>query len=228
MLYRVNKFKPGSTLRKEIYTFLVPLLLSFQDNNTEVVKACGGALTEWTNVIGWSSFTQTFRHTTLSDHIQVLEETCKYLVSTCKRHIVGELLFQSFGFLKSSQSFLRTAAVHFIGLIVEKINLHYIHQDDVQLLQNALECMTNDPVESNQILVNTLLKSIEEYVHLGPSSASIMSPLSSHFFRLSSIKVKKRKRLFKTVKREGDNDTNQKRNRLLGPLNSLYNWFKER
>lgn len=38
MLYRVDKFKPGSTLRKEIYTFLVPLLLSFQDNNAEVVK----------------------------------------------------------------------------------------------------------------------------------------------------------------------------------------------
>lgn len=38
MLYQVDKFKPGFTLRKEIYNFLVPLLLSFQDTSTEVVK----------------------------------------------------------------------------------------------------------------------------------------------------------------------------------------------
>jgi len=81
MLHQVDKYKPGLSTRREIYTFLVPLLLSILDNNTKVVKACGGALTEWTNVIGWSSLTQIFRHTTLSNHIQVLEETCKYLVS---------------------------------------------------------------------------------------------------------------------------------------------------
>lgn len=38
MLCRVDKFKPGHILRREIYMFLVPLLLSFQDNNPEVVK----------------------------------------------------------------------------------------------------------------------------------------------------------------------------------------------
>ncbi|XP_012587774.1 PREDICTED: maestro heat-like repeat-containing protein family member 1 [Condylura cristata] len=80
MLRQVSKFKSGSTVRREIYTFLVPLLLSIQDTNTEVVKACGGALTEWTKVIVWSSLTEIFRHTTLSDHIHVLEETCKYLL----------------------------------------------------------------------------------------------------------------------------------------------------
>ncbi|XP_019516514.1 PREDICTED: uncharacterized protein LOC109392470, partial [Hipposideros armiger] len=136
MLYRVDKFKPGPILRREIYTLLVPLLLSFQDNNTEVVKACGGALTEWTNVIGWSSLTQTFRHTTLSDHIQVLKETCNYLVSTCEKQLLGEFLSQSFGFLKSPQTFLREAAVNFIGLIVKKINMNHIQEDDIQLLQN--------------------------------------------------------------------------------------------
>ncbi|KAM9674103.1 maestro heat-like repeat-containing protein family member 1 [Trichechus inunguis] len=115
MLRRVDKFKPGPLIRKEIFTFLVPLLLSIQDNNAEVIKACGGALTEWTNVIGWSSLTQTFRHTTLSDHIQVLEETCKYLVGTGKKQLIGELLTQSFVFLKNSQPFLRAAAVTFIA-----------------------------------------------------------------------------------------------------------------
>ncbi|XP_077727597.1 maestro heat-like repeat-containing protein family member 1 isoform X6 [Canis aureus] len=138
MLRHIDKFKPRLTTRREIYTFLVPLLLSIQDNNTEVVKACGRALTEWTNVIGWSSLTQTFRHITLSDHIQVLEETCKYLVNTSKTQLVGDLLFQSFGFLKSSQSFLRAAAINFIALTVKKLNMSQIHEDDVELLQNGL------------------------------------------------------------------------------------------
>lgn len=38
MLQRVDKFKPGAITRREIYSFLVPLLLSIQDNNIEVVK----------------------------------------------------------------------------------------------------------------------------------------------------------------------------------------------
>ncbi|XP_032246588.1 uncharacterized protein LOC116623496 [Phoca vitulina] len=118
MLHQVDKYKPGLSTRREIYTFLVPLLLSILDNNTKVVKACGGALTEWTNVIGWSSLTQIFRHTTLSNHIQVLEETCKYLVSTSKIQLVGDLRSQSFGFLKSPQSFLRAAAINFIGKVL--------------------------------------------------------------------------------------------------------------
>lgn len=36
-------------------------------------------------------------------------------VNTSKTQLVGDLLFQSFGFLKSSQSFLRAAAINFIG-----------------------------------------------------------------------------------------------------------------
>ncbi|XP_077871537.1 maestro heat-like repeat-containing protein family member 6 [Ictidomys tridecemlineatus] len=38
MLRRIFKLKPGSFVRKEVFTFLVPLLLSIQDNNIEVVK----------------------------------------------------------------------------------------------------------------------------------------------------------------------------------------------
>ena len=38
MLCRLKKCKPGSPLRKEVNSFLVPLLLSLQDNNTDVVK----------------------------------------------------------------------------------------------------------------------------------------------------------------------------------------------
>ncbi|XP_073743056.1 uncharacterized protein [Callorhinus ursinus] len=137
MLHQVDKIKPGLSTRRDIYTFLVPLLLSIQDNNTEVVKAWGGALTEWTNVIGWSSLTQIFQHTTLSNHIQVLEETCKYLVSTSKIQLVGDLLSQSFGFLKSPQSFLRAAAIDFTELTAKKLNRSQIHEDDAELLQNG-------------------------------------------------------------------------------------------
>nr|XP_025851203.1 maestro heat-like repeat-containing protein family member 1 isoform X2 [Vulpes vulpes] len=230
MLRHIDKFKPRLTTRREIYTFLVPLLLSIQDNNTEVVKACGRALTEWTNVIGWSSLTQTFRHTTLSDHIQVLEETCKYLVNTSKTQLVGDLLFQSFGFLKSSQSFLRAAAINFIALTVKKLNMSQIHEDDVELLQNAIGNLRNDPVESIQSLVNTTLKKIDEYINFRSISTSRMSQISNNILKVTGIKnPERKKRLFRSVKRERDDDDNQKIWRWLqSPLNSLRNRYSGR
>nr|XP_012634902.2 maestro heat-like repeat-containing protein family member 1 [Microcebus murinus] len=139
MLGGVIKYKPGAPMKKELYKFLLPLLLSIQDNNAEVVKACRGALTEWVEVIGWSSLTHTFKHTTLSDHLQVIEETCKYLVHTGKYQLMGELLSQSFGFLKSPQTFLRAAAVTFIGFTVKKNNMKHVYEEDVQVVWNG-EC----------------------------------------------------------------------------------------
>ncbi|KAM5332406.1 maestro heat-like repeat-containing protein family member 7 [Glossophaga mutica] len=136
MLCQVKKFKPGSTLRKEINSFLVPLLLSIQDSNADVVKACGRALTEWTKVTGWLRLIYVFQESNLSDPIHVLEETSNYLVSTRDTQFLGDLLLQSFEFLRSSQPFLRTAAVIFVASITLKINLKYIREDDVQLLQN--------------------------------------------------------------------------------------------
>ncbi|XP_053514739.1 maestro heat-like repeat family member 5 [Artibeus jamaicensis] len=52
ILTQVRKLKPGSALRKQMNSLLVPLLLSLQDNNTDAVKACRRALTEWTKVMG--------------------------------------------------------------------------------------------------------------------------------------------------------------------------------
>ncbi|VCX10603.1 unnamed protein product [Gulo gulo] len=228
MLRHVYKFKPGLSTRREIYSFLVPLLLSFQDNNTEVVKACRGALTEWTTVIGWSSLTQIFKHATLSDHIQVLEETCKYLVSTSKTQLVGDLLSQSFDFLKSPQSFLRAAAINFIGLTTKKLNMTQIDDDDVEVIQNAIGSLRNDPVESVQSLVNTTLKRIHEYVNPGSVSTSRMSQLSNNIFKVTGMKTPKRKkRLFKSVKRE--RDENQKIWKWLqSPLYSLRKRYNRR
>ncbi|KAM4819815.1 maestro heat-like repeat-containing protein family member 1 [Thomomys bottae] len=140
MLHRLFQFKPGVLVRKEIYIFLVPLLLSIQDNNVEVVKACRGALAEWTTVIGWSSLTQMFRHTTLSDHIQVLEETCKFLVTSGRLPLVGDLLTQSFSFLRSPQVFLRMASLNFIELTLKNIQMAAIHEDDVEQIQLS-ECL---------------------------------------------------------------------------------------
>ncbi|XP_022267194.2 maestro heat-like repeat-containing protein family member 1 isoform X6 [Canis lupus familiaris] len=229
MLRHIDKFKPRLTTRREIYTFLVPLLLSIQDNNTEVVKACGRALTEWTNVIGWSSLTQTFRHITLSDHIQVLEETCKYLVNTSKTQLVGDLLFQSFGFLKSSQSFLRAAAINFIALTVKKLNMSQIHEDDVELLQNAIGNLRNDPVESIQSLVNTTLKKIDEYINFRSISTSRMSQISNNILKVTGIKnPERKKRLFRSVKRERDDDNQKIWRWLQSPLNSLRNRYSGR
>ncbi|KAM5174128.1 maestro heat-like repeat-containing protein family member 1 [Callospermophilus lateralis] len=209
MLRRIFKLKPGSFVRKEVFTFLVPLLLSIQDNNIEVVKACGGTLTEWTHVLGWSSLTETFRHTTLSDHIQVVGETCKFLVGQHKYHQLGDLLFQSFGFLKRPQPFLRAAAVNFIGLTTKSINMNCIHDDDVQLIRHALECVKNDPRDAIKVIANAILKKIDEDVKIQGSYASRLSQISSNFLRGFGIKTRKRKKhLFRTVKREIDIDEN--------------------
>ncbi|XP_049738136.1 maestro heat-like repeat-containing protein family member 7 isoform X2 [Elephas maximus indicus] len=212
MLHRVDKFKPGPLIRKEIFTFLVPLLLSIQDNNAEVIKACGGALTEWTNVIGWSSLTQMFRHTTLSDHIQVLEETCKYLVGTGKKQLIGELLTQNFIFLKSSQPFLRASAVTVIGLITKRLNMSNLHKDDVATLRNALLSVRNDPSEPIQSLANIVLKRMSVNTKSKPGLTSTLSRLSTNLLKVSCIKDRtKKKRLFKVSKQEEDNDSNQKK-----------------
>ncbi|XP_045423881.1 maestro heat-like repeat-containing protein family member 1 [Lemur catta] len=81
MLSRDRKYKPGATMKRELYTFLLPLLLNMQEGNSEMVKACGGALAEWAELTGWASLTRSLRHTTLSDPPQVLQDTCVYLVS---------------------------------------------------------------------------------------------------------------------------------------------------
>ncbi|XP_037370454.2 maestro heat-like repeat-containing protein family member 7 [Talpa occidentalis] len=229
MLRQVGKFKPGSSIQKEIYTFLVPLLLSIQDTNIEVIKACGGALTEWTKVIVWSSLTEAFRHTTLSDHIHVLEETCKYLVGTGKLQLVGDLLSQSFDFLKSPQFFLRAAALNFIGFTVKRLNMKLIHPKDVQLLRSVLTSLNNDPMEDIPILAHNVLKAIEDSLASGYASTSRLTQLSRHFFKWSCLKhTERKKRLFKTVKREKA-ESDQKRTAptwLQSPLASLRNWYK--
>ncbi|XP_047406781.1 maestro heat-like repeat-containing protein family member 2A [Sciurus carolinensis] len=209
MLRRIFKFKPGSFIRKEVFTFLVPLLLSIQDNNIEVVKACGGALTEWTHVLGWSSLTETFRHTTLSDHIQAVEETCKFLVDQGKYHHLGEVLYQSFGFLKRPQPFLRAAAVNFIGLTTKSINMNRIHENDVQLIRDALENVKNDPKDSIKAMVNVILTKVDEDVKFQGSHTSRLSQMSNNFLKGFGIKTPdKKKRLFKIVKRDVDIDEN--------------------
>ncbi|XP_045382937.1 maestro heat-like repeat-containing protein family member 7 [Lemur catta] len=193
MLGRVIKYKPGAPMKKELYKFLLPLLLSIQDNNTEVVKACGGALTEWVEVIGWSSLTHTFQHTTLSDHLQVIEETCKYLVHTGKYQLIGELLSQSFGFLKSPQAFLRAAAVTFIGFIIKKNNMKQVCEEDVQVIRNTLEKMNNDPEQT----VKSLAQSILNEADASPTSQFTRTSRIS----IMGIKARARKKhLFKQEK----------------------------
>ncbi|XP_053081674.1 maestro heat-like repeat-containing protein family member 1 isoform X9 [Acinonyx jubatus] len=153
-------------------------------------------------------------------------------VGTKKIRLVGEFLSQSFDFLTSPQSFLREAAINFIGLTIKRLTMKRIHEDDVELLQNAIGSLRNDPVESIQSLVTTTLKNLDEYLNPESISASRMSQLSNNIFKVTGMKTSERKkRLFKTVKQERDDDDNQKKNIwnwLRGPLNSLCNWHNRR
>ncbi|XP_064140813.1 uncharacterized protein LOC135231256 [Loxodonta africana] len=153
-----------------------------------------------------------FRHTTLSDHIQVLEETCKYLVGTGKKQLIGELLTQNFIFLKSSQPFLRASAVTVIGLITKRLNMSNLHKDDVATLRNALLSVRNDPSEPIQSLANIVLKRMSVNTKSKPGLTSTLSRLSTNLLKVSCIKDRtKKKRLFKVSKQEEDNDSNQKK-----------------
>ncbi|XP_053425995.1 maestro heat-like repeat-containing protein family member 6 [Nycticebus coucang] len=218
MLRGVIKYKPGTTMKRELHKFLLPLLLSIQDNNTEVVKACRGALTEWVKVIDWSSLTHTFQHTTLSDHLQVIEETCKYLTYPGKHQILGELLSQSFIFLKSPQIFLRIASITFIGFTIRKMNMKYVFEEDVQVIRNVLESMNDDPEQSVRALAQNALEEIDA----NPRSQVLRTP------RLSIKGLKgpvRKKHLFKQEK-----DPQQEETRLLFPVlvNAIRRWQNRR
>ncbi|XP_072510144.1 maestro heat-like repeat-containing protein family member 1 isoform X2 [Notamacropus eugenii] len=195
MLHQICKFSPGPKTQKELYSFLVPLLISIQDNNLEVAKVCGRALTEWAVGIGWTSLKQTFQNTVITDHVKILEETCKCLVGTSQNHLVGKLLFQSFGFLKSPRPFIRAAAITFIGHTVMKLNVNEMHEDDVQLLLNALQDLKDDPVDSIQGLISITIKKME--------TAYVNSPISSGLHLRNNFRVPgfgTKKRLFKNIK----------------------------
>ncbi|KAM8980758.1 LOW QUALITY PROTEIN: maestro heat-like repeat-containing protein family member 1 [Sarcophilus harrisii] len=194
MLHQVYKFRPGPKTRNALYSFLVPLLISIQDNNIEVAKVCGKALTEWAIGIGWISLRQTFQNTIITDHVKILEETCKCLVSTNQSQLVGKLLFQSFGFLKSPRPFIRAAAITFIGQTVMKLNVNEIHEEDVELLLNALQELNDDPEESIQGLVSITIKKMQTASYVKTSTRSYLRPN----LRVPGFGVKKR--LFKNIK----------------------------
>ncbi|KAG6934106.1 maestro heat-like repeat family member 7, partial [Chelydra serpentina] len=109
MLKCVNNYKPGPVIHNEIYCALVPLMLVMQTNNHEILKACGDTLAECAQVMGWNQPRNLFRQMTLSDHLQVLQEMCKFLVRKCRR-MVGDFLLKSIAYLKNPQPLLREAA----------------------------------------------------------------------------------------------------------------------
>ncbi|XP_051857358.1 maestro heat-like repeat-containing protein family member 1 isoform X2 [Antechinus flavipes] len=194
MLHQVYKFRPGPKTRNALYSFLVPLLISIQDNNIEVAKVCGKALIEWAIGIGWTSLRQTFQTTIITDHVKILEEACKCLVSTNQSQLVGKLLFQSFGFLKSPRPFIRAAAITFIGQTVMKLNMNEIYEEDVEQLLNALQELNNDPEESIQGLVSITIKKME-------TASYVKTNTRLHLRQNLKVPVfGVKKRLFKNIK----------------------------
>lgn len=98
-------------------------------------------------------------------------------------------------------------------------------------LVSALQSVSNDPVESIQTLVNTTLKNIDYLVNTRPIRTSRISRLSTTFFKVSGMKTPKRKkRLFKIVRRETGDDNQKKKvwNWLRATLHSLNSQHKGR
>ncbi|XP_028916818.1 maestro heat-like repeat-containing protein family member 6 [Ornithorhynchus anatinus] len=110
--------------------------------------------------MGWTAPMQMFQHMTLSDHIQVLAEACKYLTVN-HWDMVGEFLLQSLAFLKSPQSFLREAAASFIGLTIKRMSLIHVQEEDVELLISSLRALNNDPVATVRAVAVAALRNVD-------------------------------------------------------------------
>ncbi|CAM4648320.1 maestro heat-like repeat-containing protein family member 1 [Lepidochelys kempii] len=160
MLKCVNKYKPGPVIHNEIYCALVPLMLVMQRNNHEILKACGDTLAECAQVMGWNQPRNLFRQMTLSDHLQVLQEMCKFLVRKCRR-MVGDFLLGSIAYLKNPQPLLREAAARVIEFTIKNLNLIQVDRNDVMLLLNALDDLKYDPVASVCIAAIDTITNIE-------------------------------------------------------------------
>lgn len=92
--------------------------------------------------------------------------------------------------------------------------MSHLHEDDVQLFRNALERLRDDPAQSVQRSVDTVLKRLDGCASARHVSASRSSQLGSTFFKVPQRK----KRLFKPVKWEREDEDQQEK--------KTPNWFK--
>ncbi|XP_074844500.1 maestro heat-like repeat family member 5 [Carettochelys insculpta] len=189
MLKHVNKYKPGPVIHNEIYCALVPLMLVMQGNNHEILKACGDTLAQCAQVMGWNQPRNLFRQMTLSDHLQVLQEMCKFLVRKCRR-MVGDFLLKSIAYLKNPQPFLREAAARLIEFTVKNLNLIQVDRDDVMLLLSALDDLRYDPVAS------VCIAAIDTITNIETACLPEAEPLSRLMRFFCSLPVRRKTKIF--------------------------------
>ncbi|XP_053423323.1 maestro heat-like repeat-containing protein family member 7 [Nycticebus coucang] len=170
MLRRDKKYKARATMKRELCKFLLPLLLNVQQENSKVVKVCGEALSEWAKVIGWVPLTGTFQHITLSNHLQVIQDTCAYLVRRGKQQLMGDLLSQSLEILGNPQTSLKAAALTVIGCTVKHINTNNMHEEDVQVMRSALERLERDEDHQVRSLAQEVLAEVSDPASQLPTS----------------------------------------------------------
>ncbi|XP_044864849.1 maestro heat-like repeat-containing protein family member 7 isoform X3 [Mauremys mutica] len=190
MLKCVNKYKPGPVIHNEIYYALVPLMLVMQGNNHEILKACGDTLAECAQVMGWNQPRNLFRQMTLSDHLQVLQEMCTFLVRKCRR-MVGDFLLKSIAYLKNPQPLLREAAARFIEFTLKNLNLIQVDRDDVMLLLNALDDLKYDPVAS------VCITALDTITNIETACLPEAEPLSGLRRFFCSLPVQRKMKIFK-------------------------------
>ncbi|XP_054988108.1 maestro heat-like repeat family member 5 [Sorex araneus] len=154
ILQKINQYKPGSSLKKVIHTFLAPLLLNLQEDDIDTVKVCTETLEKWSKIIKWKSLTSKFKHANLSNHILVIEDTIKHLVRKRKIDMLGMLFLETFEILKSPEPFLRISALQLIGIILK--NLPTMHLEDSEVIKTALETANESVPAIQQLTAATL------------------------------------------------------------------------
>ncbi|XP_077809716.1 uncharacterized protein LOC144332783 [Macaca mulatta] len=71
-----------------------------------------------------------------------------------------------------------------LGFTVKQLNIHQIHDEDMQLIWDALEGVKNEPPEPIQSLTDAILRAQED-APLQPAPPSRLSRLSSFFQKAS-------------------------------------------
>ncbi|XP_054999562.1 maestro heat-like repeat-containing protein family member 1 [Sorex araneus] len=213
MMKTINQYKQGSSFKKEIRTFLVPLLLNLQEDDIDMVKVCAETLEKWCKIIKWKSLTSKFKHANLSNHIQVIEDTIKRLVRKRKMDMLGMLFLETFEMLKSPQPFQSISALRLIGIILK--SLPTMHLEDSEVIKTALETANESVPDIQQLTAATLANlNLIPAPKLGKNCLRIL-------YRL--ILRSNRSRLFKSI---DENESEKKSKSKISPIRAW--WQKHR
>ncbi|XP_036752736.2 maestro heat-like repeat-containing protein family member 9 [Manis pentadactyla] len=177
-----------SMLRHVVLRGLVPLILFLEDTETRVVRACKFTLEICASELNWS-MPHLLKDKQYSFDLVVLDICKNVLIShgSC----IMDLIYDTLGFLRSSQPYLKRASIILIGYLT-KLGGHLLLKDEVKIMLDAVDQVLQDEDPVIRELAEITSNIIKEIAHMLTSSIFKQS-----FRRLfNCIYIKKLKPLY--------------------------------